>query len=249
MGNESLTEYIESIVSSPIIREAYSKAQKLGIVLEKWLYMVLSFFFPSSKGYKVQHNNWKNYTSSMGYSTDIRLFLRNKLIAVFECKNWRLLPKHRYGLKDAKEQILTRFHNAGTNIKVLTISFKKQLSNRALSYLESNNIQILETGKLIGKKDFRSKLVYSLGKQIKQLISNFKLNQKTKQQPLFCFNNSLINSYNTTNTNTITNINKQNDSELENNPLVSWIFSLLTQSKVEKRHKEWVRRGVVNALL
>lgn len=243
---ETLTDYIHKVAHSPIVKEAYSKAQRLGICLEKWLVMVLSFFFPEKKGYRIQCNDWNNYTKSMGFSVDIRLFLKNKLIAVFECKNWRLLPTHRYGLKAVKREIISRFYNVGTNIKILTISFKEQLTKPALRFLEANNIQIIETGKLIGGKDFRNKLIYKLGNQIKQLINNFKLNQQTKQQPLFC--NSLSNnSYNTSNT--ITTINKQNDSDLENNPLISWIFGLLTESKVEKIHKEWISRGVYNALL
>jgi hypothetical protein len=136
---------------------------------------------------------------------------------VFECKNWKLNYKHRYSLKDAKEQILTRFHNCGINIKVLIISFKEQLSKRALSFLESNNILILETGKLIGKRDFRSKLVYSFGKQIKQLISNFKAKVKPTK-PLFSY---LVNSNKLTNcssSNSNNTINK-NDSDLENREL------------------------------
>ena len=207
---KSLTEYIRKIVDSPLIKEAYSQAQRLGITLEKFIVMVLSFFYPSKLGYRIEHMDWNNYTFHMGKSVaDVRLFLRNKLLAVFECKNWRMLPEHRYGLEAVKREIVSRFTNCGTNIKVLIISFKKQLSKKARSYLESNNIQILETGKLIGKKDFRSRLIYSLGKQIKQLIRNFKPTVQTTRQ-LFS-NKVLLTNVNTVN---LSNNNRINDSDL-----------------------------------
>ena len=231
--SESLTEYIQKIVASPIVKEAYSKAQRLGIPLEKFIVMVLSIFFPKSKGYRIEHVDWEDYTNNSApkkISVDVRLFLRNKLIAVFECKNWRLLPEHRYGLKDAKEQILTRFHNCGTNIKVLIISFKKQLSKKALRYLESNNIQVIETGKLIGKKDFRSKLIYSLGKQIKQLIRNFK---PTVQPSAQLFSNQVL----LTNSNTVNlssdNRTSKNDYDIENTELT-------IDNIKHPQHNEWL---------
>lgn len=216
---ESLTEYIQKVVDSPIVREAYSIAQRLGMTLEKFVVMVLSMFYPSKDGYRIEHEDWNNYTAHMGTSTDIRLFLRNKLIAVFECKNWRILPEHRYGLEAVKREIVSRFNNCGTNLKVLIISFREQLSKRALSFLESNNIQIIETGKLIGKKDFRSKLIYQLGKQIKQFIRAFKPTIKPSNQ---LFSNQVSSS----NVNTVSHSDsdKQNDSDCTVNPLVAWIF-------------------------
>jgi len=240
---ETLTEFIEGTADSPNVRESYSKAQRLGITLEKWLFAVLSMFYPKSRGYTVTHVDWNNYTKHMGRSVDLRLFLRSQLLAVFECKNWRLLPKHRYGLKDAKEQVLSRFHNCGTNIKIVTISFKEQLSRKALKFLEANKILILETGKIIGKKDFKSKLIYSFGKQIIQLISNFKSNQRAKQKPLF-FNklNSLpltkpniATKSNLTNLScnniTVVNVRKLNDSDLLKMQFEMWLNSANSSSK------------------
>ena len=132
-----ITNYIDY---KPIQPQRYSKKQRLGIILEQWVVRVLMFLFPISRGYRIKHVDWKDYTNNSApkkISVDIRLFLRNKLIAVFECKNWRLLPDHRYGITNAYNETLSRFHNAGTYIRILAISFKNQLAKTAINLLLS----------------------------------------------------------------------------------------------------------------
>jgi len=174
----TLEDYIEKVESFPSIRRAYSLAQRLGIIFEKFVYAVLCGLFPKKLGFRLTHVDWNNYTSAQGKGVDIKLFLRNKLIAVFEIKNWRELGRP-YGTETATEQILARFKNCGTNLKILVISFKSLLTKRALALLEVSNVHILETNKLIGKNDFPrkhkySKVFYGLRAQILELI-------KTKQ--------------------------------------------------------------------
>ena len=52
------------------------------------MFAILYGLFPKKGGYRVFHVDWSNYTSSMGKGLDIKLFQRNKLLAVFEVKNW-----------------------------------------------------------------------------------------------------------------------------------------------------------------
>ena len=174
----TLEDYIEEVESSPSIRRAYSLAQRLGIIFEKFVFAILCGLFPKKKGYRISHVDWSNYTSSMGKGLDLKIFQRNKLLAVFEIKNWRELGRP-YGTETATEQILARFKNCGTNLKILVISFKSLLTKRALALLEASNVHVLETNKLVGKNDFPrkhkySKVFYQLRAQIYRLI-------KTKQ--------------------------------------------------------------------
>jgi len=153
-----LDKYLDRIQDSPLMERAYSVAQRLGIIFEKFVFAILCGLFPKERGYRVFHVDWSNYTSSMGKGLDLRLFQRNKLLAVFEIKNWAKKGRP-YGTETATEQILARFRNCGTNLKILVISFKSLLTKRALALLEANNVHVLETNKLVGKNDFQEAVI------------------------------------------------------------------------------------------
>lgn len=212
-----LDEYWDKIQGSSLMYRAYSLAQRLGIIFEKFVFAILCGLFPKKKGYRIFHVDWSDYTSSMGKGLDLKLFQRNKLLAVFEVKNWAKKGRP-YGTETATEQILSRFKNCGTNLKILIISFKSLLTKRALALLEANNVFVLETKKLIGKNDFPrkhkySKAFYQLRAKIYKLI-----NAKQARKDFFgcsCVNSKQVRldkidiNDNTTNTKP----NKQYDSD------------------------------------
>ena len=204
--------------------EPYSLAQRLGISLEKFLFAVIKCFFPKKKGYEYWHVDWRKYTKYQGKSIDLQLFFKDLLLIDFECKNWRFQQKFYYGIKDAQEQIIARFKDSIAKLKMLVISFLGQLSRPAQRLLEEHNIIVIETDKLVGRKDYRTSLFKELGHKIKDLVSRVQAGG---------FLDGVVSSYsnqlqldtlqysNTDNsTNTLTNytntINKQYDIEYSN---------------------------------
>lgn len=144
----------------------------LGISLEKFIYSVLKSF--KKPDYDISHVDWKKYNK--GFGLDVWLTNRKTKETIgIECKNWRLFNKP-YGTKTAKSEIISRFldyeteHGKLLKLKILIISFKELLTKKAIKLLKLHNIHIVETNKLIGKKDFRTRLFYQLKAKIERLI-------------------------------------------------------------------------------
>jgi hypothetical protein len=142
--------------------------ERLGIALEKWLYVILKILFPASKGYRITHPDWNNYNNHHG--VDFRVFHGKKEILAIECKNWRRLAT-RYGSDVALTEIIGRFKHVGTNLKICLISFIDVLTEPALASVKAQGIRFLNIGKLVGHKDFKSSLFYQIKSAIQKLLS------------------------------------------------------------------------------
>jgi hypothetical protein len=133
--------------------------ERLGIGLEKWIYAMLKSLYPESEDYIIKHPDWTNYNNHNG--VDFRVFKRCKEILAIECKNWRKLDK-KYGSDIAQTEIVERFQHIGTNLKLCIISFMDVLSKPSVQLIKSHGIQLFEVGKLVGYKDFKFSLFYTI---------------------------------------------------------------------------------------
>jgi len=145
----------------------------LGIILEKWVFAVLKSLFKAREGFRVLHVNWQRY--NYGHGQDLRVFQRNRQILAIECKNWRMLNRP-YGTDICETEIIDRFKNHAGGIKLLIITFADLLTKKARNLLKQHNVHIIETCKLIGKRDFPRKhhfveLFYQVKQQITHLLS------------------------------------------------------------------------------
>lgn len=183
----------------------------LGKISEMLFYSLFCSLYPKNEGYSVKHVNWKKY--NYGHGVDLKVFEGCKQILGIECKNWRDLDRP-YGTDIAETEIIDRFKHHGSGLKLLIISFIDLLTKQALQLLKQHGIHIIEVGKLIGKKDFKTRLFYELASKIRQTIK-----QATKHGADFfsgfsvsgVVSSKLTNYYNTTATTVTTsnNLTKQ----------------------------------------
>lgn len=141
--------------------------ERLGIALEKWIFAILNVLFPTPQGYQIMHPDWSNYNNHHG--VDFRVFYYNKLILALECKNWRKINR-KYDSQIALTEIADRFNHIGTNHKLCIMSFKNLLCSSGLKLIESKGIQLIETNKLIGHRDFKSQLFYTIKSAITKAL-------------------------------------------------------------------------------
>lgn len=181
----------------------YSDKQRLGIILEKLINAIMV-----SLDYRTKHVDWDNYTSEMGNGQDIRVFNGNRQVCAVECKNWRKLNKP-YGTETVKTEIIERFVNFAGGIKILVISFLSLFTKEAIRLLKANNIHIVEIGKLIGSKDFRTQLFYQVKAKIRSLLES----STTSRFVVNVVNNNPITNYVCTN-NLNTSKTKEHDTEV-----------------------------------
>jgi hypothetical protein len=118
--------------------------------------------------------DWNNYNNHNG--VDFRVFQRCKEILAIECKNWRKIGRI-YDSQIAQTEIINRFNHVGTSLKLCIITFTDLLCSSGLKLIESNGISLIETNKLIGHRDYKNPLFYT----IKQAIQNL-INQQQKPQ-------------------------------------------------------------------
>lgn len=155
----------------------YSQNDKLGLgkILERWIIRMLEIILPVALGYRIVHNDWNNYCWDNN-GTDIKVYRGCREILTIECKNWRLLANLKYGIDQAKTEVIDRFSNTGGGIKLVIFSFLSVLYQPAIDAIKAAHIHMVEVGKLVGKADFRSKLFYQfkakLEKIIKQLLAD-----------------------------------------------------------------------------
>lgn len=223
-----------------------SRKQKLGIIMEKWLYAVLKSLFPAKNGFFVRHNNWKNY--SYGYGLDLAVFQQRGIkrvpILLFECKNWRQLGKP-YGTEIIKKHVISRFLDEpklwlSKAKRIIIGTFESLFTKRALRLMRTWKIHLISTDKLIGSKDFRSRLFYILKAKIQKVMNRppdffghfnqSKLVNYSNSGHSVYSNTHSINS--TTNTkNTIPNTKKPH--KTRRNRALELVFSLLNQKSGE----------------
>jgi hypothetical protein len=145
-----------------MMRITFTDKEKLGQIPEDLIKSILKKVAPSEKGFRFTFPDKNNYNNHNG--VDFRVFWHNKEILAIECKNWRKLA-FKYGLDNARTEIINRFHHIGTNNKLLVISFSEQLTEPSIKAIRNEGIQILSLNKLVGGKDFRSDLYkQTLGK-------------------------------------------------------------------------------------
>ncbi len=166
-----------------------TRREKLGIALEKWIYAILKVLFLATEGYRITPPDWDNYNNHNG--VDFKVFWYDKLILAVECKNWRQRT-FKYGSDVAQTEVIERFRYIGTSLKILLISFADLFYKPALNLIKQNGITLIETQKLIGHKDYRSQLFYTIKSAISELT-------KQHQKP------QVSSTLSNTNTNTITN--------------------------------------------
>lgn len=100
------------------------------------------------KWYHIRHHDWgRNY--NYGTGTDVTVYDdKGEPILDIEVKNWKQQPRT-YGVEFTQSEILTRFLNSMAKIKLLIISFKELLTDKATDLIRSNGIKILEIGNFI----------------------------------------------------------------------------------------------------
>lgn len=182
MRKETLKEHNISNSINEIEIENKFDPNKIGLgkIAEQFVYSALRIAFKDPK-VSILHNDWKFYTDSVGKGVDFTIIGRNGVIAEIEVKNWRWQSNwHLYGKEIVEREILSRFSNKAKR-KILVLSFKYIFTDRALKLLEANNIEIIEVGKLIGRKDFKSKLFYELKAKLKAVLR--KKPKKPKNPP------------------------------------------------------------------
>lgn len=206
----------------------------LGIIGEKFDVAVVKTLF-HKKFYRIHHNNWESHNLSIGLGADILIYGKKETkpkIAI-ECKNWRKLGRP-YGYETVQSQIMHRFRNLPSDcLKILIISFISLLTKSMHEYLSNHNILLIERGKLVGKRDFRSQVFYQLRRKLNavigvdksvliasnSLIATTKVVAITPNHNTKCYNNSLKTRY-------------EHSTKAINNP-IKLIFSLLRQGKGE----------------
>ena len=230
---------------SVLNEDNYSLAQRLGIALEKFLFAVIKSFFPKKIGYNYWHVDWDNYTDNSApnkISEDFKLFFRGVLLMAIECKNWNFIQKHKYGVETVLKEIVSRLRNSNAPINLLLISFKDLLCKEAQKLLKQNNILVIETGKLVGEKDYRTRLFKELGYKIKKLLTKIQDRRDgfgvvvsngchSKQSTLHNADSS-----NNSNTNKLPNYVTNNVTyDCGINNLVKWIFERVNRSTSEPK--------------
>jgi len=172
---------LESNLGSDFDEVIYdSQKLGLGVIGEKVSCSFLSSTFKVRDGYKIIHNDFKNYTKSITKGVDLRLFKENREIARIECKNWRQLDRP-YDKDIAFNEVVKRFEDTpnGT-VKVLIISFQV-FTQEALELIEAHGITVIWLNRLMGKGIFRSQTFYDLRDKTTRIIT--KLLNKPKPEP------------------------------------------------------------------
>lgn len=144
------------------MRTTYTDKEKIGQILEDFIKSILKKLCPEEKGFRFTFPDKKNYNNHNG--VDFRVFWHNREILAIECKNWRKLS-YKYGIDQARTEIIGRFHHIGTNNKLTVMSFSDVLTEPSINTIKNENIKILSLNKLVGGKDFKSDLYkQTLGK-------------------------------------------------------------------------------------
>jgi hypothetical protein len=170
----------------------------LGKILERWIVRILEVIFPVALGYRIIHNDWNNYCWDNN-GTDIKVYRGCREILTIECKNWRLLANLRYGIDQAKTEVINRFSNTGGGIKLVIFSFLSVLYQPAIDAIKATHIHMVEIGKLVGKTDFKSKLFYQFKAKLEKVIKGL-LADQNRQLSLLSYTsipNRVIDSNNT----------------------------------------------------
>lgn len=170
-----------------------TEKQRLGLTGEKWIKLLLNAVF--KYGYRINSNDYDNYAKSQEKGSDFQISQGKDVVFDIEAKNW-LLQKRTYGVKDVKEQILTRFEGLDETVfKILFISYKRLLSKEALKLLSDNHIYVYEVGKVFSvKKDnprANPEFFYQQVEQFKKFIDHLDGKVGMIQQVLIPLNESI----------------------------------------------------------
>jgi len=143
----------------------------LGKIGEQVVYGALKIAFRNK--YRIAHVNWHRYNTEIGHGVDLKLIDRKgyKIKAVFEVKNWKILNRP-YGTEIAVKEIISRFQGYTKTIKILVITSLKLLTKKAIELIYAHGIRIVEVGKLLGRKDFKSRFIYELAFKLKFAVKN-----------------------------------------------------------------------------
>jgi hypothetical protein len=219
----------------------------LGKICEIFSVRELKSLFKRKDGYRIKHTDFKCY--NWGFGVDIRVFKGCKCLFDIEVKNWRILDI-KYSVSVAREEVLTRFKNSGAKVKILFISHMEVFSKRALGLLSDNNIHVFEIGKLIGKKDLRSKLFYQVKLKLQHFLNAIKSSTNKPEPETEVLDNYLEEEIDNTIVNSpITTIKNNKNTHIENNYLVAWVFSLLRPKEPKNRHEKVAKMDMVNAFV
>jgi len=214
----------------PDILSEQERKNRLGKILEKWIYAILKILFPSVDGYRIIHPDWgKNYNNDHK-GADFRVFHRCKEILAIECKNWRKLST-KYGVDIVERDIIPRFYHIGTHIRICVISFLDALTTTAIRHAQAQGIQFINLDKLIGRKAFKTQLFHI----VKAEISKFLV------QPTRRVLDSSIQSTLTTSANTVVGrgvVDKSHTGTLNNTVSVSKDREAYLESIIVKLHIE-----------
>jgi len=150
----------------------------LGKIGEMVVVAIVKSIFKASEGFRVKHTDFRHY--NFGHGLDLRVFERNKQLLGIEVKNWKSFNKP-YGMDIYESEILDRFKNFTYGMKLLIITTLSLLTKRAVNNLRRNNIFVVETNKLLGHKDFKSKVFWQIKTKIERLYAQYKHNLKNRR--------------------------------------------------------------------
>ena len=152
-----------SIQHKPAIRlRKLSKKDRLGKIGEQVTYsplrkaakeLGLTAVWSGKKAYYESTNN------DGKHEPDFKDYYGKKLLKTYENKNWR--NGFYYGCETAHSEVISRIVDSYAFESGLTISFLDCFSQPAQELIETYcNDSIIETGKLIGSKDFRNRELF-----------------------------------------------------------------------------------------
>jgi hypothetical protein len=143
---DKLGKIAELVVENPISKVC----EELGLTVE----------WSGKKAYETGLTNQEKHES------DYKVYYGKTLLKTYEVKNWR--NGFNYGCETARTEVINRIAESHTFEYSLIISFLDCFGKPAQELIETYCNNIIETGKLIGSKDFHNReLWFNLYNQIK----------------------------------------------------------------------------------
>jgi len=111
-------------------------------------------------------NAYKKATNEEKHDVDFKVYYGDKLLKVFESKNWRTIYNRKYDKEIAQDEVISRIENYPLCDTGLIISDFNVFSQPAQELItkQGNYNNVIETEKLLGKHDFKGKIYHKLYK-------------------------------------------------------------------------------------
>lgn len=206
--------------------EALTDKERLGFIGEQVVKNPLQAVC-NSLGLRLEwtgQHAYRKTTNKERHDVDFKVYFGYHLLKVYELKNWKTLENHRfYDSGVAQDEVISRTEGYGCSTGLIMPNFGV-FNPIAQSIIESRYNSVIETGKLLGSKDFKGsmygKLYRELHGDLKEVLQQELDYRKHVQQELAKYlpKPKLEESFNQISGNTVTTGNVTNTTEQHNTP-------------------------------